>query len=332
MATTTGLVEGSSTGAIRERLRRARVTWTGQFEGLTVFALEMGGEGCPVPGVLLDDGLARGATVSEVSEREAPGAVAVRNPLAEPLVVLDGDLLTGGSHDRVADATVVVGPGATLEVPVSCVERERREAPQAGLALAPWAAPPYIRRRKTCCAARSGHAGEARPDPVLLWEDVIAYHLCLSGRAKGGPLAAAFRARAFEVERYSGAVAIPADVPADGIAAAVGGRVVALEAFGSRELLRAYAPRGVRGYALDALLAACLRQLGAGGRSAERAARQDLVKLLDDLACAPEGAFRLRPSRGGGVDLRLASERATGSGLVFEGHLVAFAAFPLGGE
>ena len=75
---------------------------------------------------LLEEGLLHGrTTISEVDERGRVGTVRVRHEGARLLLLVDGEQILGAKQNRVFNASFLVPPGASVDLPVSCVERER---------------------------------------------------------------------------------------------------------------------------------------------------------------------------------------------------------------
>lgn len=75
--------------------------------------------------VTLSEALATGTfTVAERDGGRVPELVAV-NKGQKAVLVLDGEELIGAKQNRVANTTVLISAGASVVLPVSCVERGR---------------------------------------------------------------------------------------------------------------------------------------------------------------------------------------------------------------
>ena len=96
----------------------------------------------------LDEALPRGFRVREVGEAGLVPELLVENPLAEDVLLYDGEELLGAKQNRILNVTVLVGGGSKLPIPVSCVEEGRWAARSASFAAAPHTANPRVRRRK----------------------------------------------------------------------------------------------------------------------------------------------------------------------------------------
>jgi hypothetical protein len=69
--------------------------------------------------------LCKQTTVTEVSEAGAVDRVLVRHGGTRPLLLLHGEEVVGAKQNRIFNASFVIAPGTTAEVPVSCVESGR---------------------------------------------------------------------------------------------------------------------------------------------------------------------------------------------------------------
>src|SRR5687768_1685391 len=72
---------------------------------------------------LLAEALGHGeAMVTEVGQGQV-NTVRVEHRGLAPLLLLDGEEVIGAKQNRVFNASFLVAPGSTVEVPVSCVEK-----------------------------------------------------------------------------------------------------------------------------------------------------------------------------------------------------------------
>src|SRR4051812_33848185 len=122
------------------------------------------------PYVTLDEALPLGFRIREVSEAGAVPELLVENPLAQDVLLYDGEELVGAKQNRILNVSVLVEAGSKLPIPVSCVEEGRWHAQSAAFGAAPHTAHPRLRRRK----AEALHAeplarGIAQAD---VWEEV----------------------------------------------------------------------------------------------------------------------------------------------------------------
>ena len=63
--------------------------------------------------------------ITEVSESGSVPNLSVKNSGELPVLILDGEEVKGAKQNRVLNSTIMVAPGVTTTIPVSCVERGR---------------------------------------------------------------------------------------------------------------------------------------------------------------------------------------------------------------
>jgi hypothetical protein len=116
------------------------------------------------------------ATVSEVSESGDVNRVLVRHEGPRPLLLLAGEELFGAKQNRVLNASFLVAPGSTTEIPASCVERGRWRYSSREFSSWGTTAVSQVRSRSLERVSRSimtGGAQDAQQSHV--WRDVDAY-------------------------------------------------------------------------------------------------------------------------------------------------------------
>jgi len=165
-----GSFAGDGVGGWLGRLRLGESRREGRLE---IAPLLCDGDEAP-RGVLLGS-QALEAGLLEIAER-GEGVVQellARNRGELPVAVLEGDTLVGCKQNRVVAHSVIVAPGASLGVPVGCMERgrwshETRHFSSGGMKMAP-----DVRRRTVLDVKASSQAsGEKRLDQSRLWSDV----------------------------------------------------------------------------------------------------------------------------------------------------------------
>jgi hypothetical protein len=99
--------------------------------------------------------------VTETSEAGSVPELVVSNPLAEDVLLYDGEELLGAKQNRILNVSVLVAGKTTLSIPVSCVEQGRWRHVSADFAAASHISHAQLRRRKGreagCRSARPRH-------------------------------------------------------------------------------------------------------------------------------------------------------------------------------
>ena len=259
-----------------------------------------------------------GAFVKELEQGASVNRLLVGNPTDSAFLLYEGEQVIGAQQDRAMDSNVLVGVGAQIEVPVSCVEAGRWDGRRHNehFAPAPHADDPSLRRVKRESALRSTEQGLAgRPAQGEVWDEVgsrLRHFGVDSQSSKFGDL---FEQRRGEI----GALADDIEPVTDqvGALACVGGAPIALDVVGRPEVFAALHDRLVRGYSLDAI--------SAGPARGEIA---DPTVAGAFLARALTASRRMVDTPGLGEARTLVGPRIVGSSLSHAGELVALCAFP----
>ncbi len=264
------------------------------------------------------DAIGHGAFVKELDRGASVNRLVVGNPTDRALLLYEGEQVVGAQQDRALDSNVLVGAGAQIEVPVSCVEQGRWDGRRRDEHFAPamQADDPSLRRIKRESALRSAEQGLAgRPAQGEVWQEVgsrLRRFAVASENSKFGDL---FEQRSGEI----GALADDIEAVTDqvGALACVGGAPIALDVVSRPEVFRALHDRLARGYALDAL------SVGLARAEAADASVADAF-----LARALTASRRPVETPGLGAAHSLVGPRVVGSTLSLEDELVALCAFP----
>ena len=213
-------------------LRLGEPTQTGS---LTAVPLLRSGEVADAE--LLEEGIDQGHTVvKEVDDAGVVNIVTVSHIGQKPLLLLGGEQILGAKQNRVFNASFLVGPGTSVRIPVSCVERGRwrhqsREF-QAGHTTLTSTARTRILRRVTR-STLSGRGGYDA-DQHAVWRDVDDYLTTSRVRSPTGSFADGYASRARTVEQQIESLSpVPDQV---GVAFLHGGRFLCLDVLGSPAL------------------------------------------------------------------------------------------------
>lgn len=296
---------GDSQGRSPDRLKEGKAVTVREwrvadpitYENLSVFPVVARQWADTSAFVTLDEALARGEAVVTESGGEiirrtrdgwpaplsVPQGGAQVNQLvlihrgSKPLVLLAGEVVTGGKQDRVVAKDRVVPPGAEpLPLDVFCVERGRWAGASAQFAAAKVMVHPSVREKaavdkdqsEVWAAVRSGSTasggvvgGVAASAPAAISGDTLGRviaseaqsesYIKVYQRSRVGQSVESF---AEEVERRF--VRATRELKGErvvGVIIAYGGEVAWADAFGSAELFAGYWPKLLRSYVVEAL-------------------------------------------------------------------------------
>lgn len=248
----------------------------------------------------LGEALARGLTVTEVDADGAVGALQVANPLAEPVLLYEGEELTGAKQNRIVRVTTLVEAHAVVELAVDCVERGRWAWRTQGFAAAPRAAYPALRSER--------HRGGGQAE---VWRNVTAKAGRLRSHSPTEAQEAIYAGHARSLDEY--AAALPRVGGQSGVLVGLGGEMACLDFVSRPDVFAGLYPKLLRGYALDAL------------EAKERALGPDEARAF--VARLARTASFLSVQPGTGTARRFAGD-VVGAELAAYGEVVALSAFP----
>lgn len=105
-----------------ENLYTGEPVQVGQLKVTPVFIRE----DAALPFLEFEEALGRGLVeVTEVSEGGSVPNLFVRNRAERDVLIVDGEMLVGAKQNRIVNTTIVVPAGASVEIPVTCVEQGR---------------------------------------------------------------------------------------------------------------------------------------------------------------------------------------------------------------
>lgn len=282
---------------------------------LTLFPL-LGGERRAPRYLTLDQALAEGhLRIEEVSDAGSVTTLRAVNDGKHAVLLLDGEELVGAKQNRVLNLSILVPPGKTLEIPVSCVEQGRWGYHSPELSTSGAAHNARGRAAKTRSVSESLHSrGEARSDQCEVWAGIAAKAERMGVDSPTLAMADLYQGHQTRVEDYVKALAPVAGQR--GALFAIDGVAIGLDLFDSSDTLAALLPKLVRSFALDAIETAGAEHPAAPPETAER--------FLGELRAAEGEGF---PAVGLGRDLRLTSPTLSGAALVLDGTLIHLCAF-----
>ena len=300
-------------------LRDLRTGTVHRVSNLTIFTLHR--EEPADPCLLLSEATDMGTVeVGEVSEGGRVPEILVRNRSDRRILILQGEILEGARQNRTANTDVLVAPKSDLVIPVSCIEQGRWRYRSRHFSSEGAVIHPELRAAVNREVTRNIRE-EGKPDASQgeVWGMVAAKMRTLGVSSPTASLSEAFEKARPRFADYEALV--PHLRGAQGLAAAIGERIVLVEVFETAHQLELLAEKLIDSLAADALEE--LNERGDQPTPSEGAVR----RLLDDLAGAEATES---PGVGLGTDVRLDAADCFGSGLVFEGRLVHLAAYPGG--
>ncbi len=299
--------------SIGELLKGVSVGEPCEAGGLQVFPLSWAPDG-GADYVTLDEAVSAGMLeITEVSDGGSVPQLRLTNKAARPVFLMAGEHLSGGKQNRVLNASLLAAAGASMPIPVTCVERGRW-AHRSGHFEGSHSSSHSALRKMMHGQVRRGYheTGTPTSDQGEVWREV--------DRKLGETMSSSdtmYLHKAYEdtaaaltptVER------LPAPEGAHGAAFAYGGKVIGFDLFDRPTTLAALWPKLVLAYAIDARVAGEAPPVTAAG-------------VREWLASAPTCREDVFPSPGLGEDVRLEGAALEAACLRVDGrplHVEAF--------
>jgi hypothetical protein len=295
----------------------------------------------------LEEALQRNlVAITEQPQAQVPGLLAV-SVADEPVVLVNGEQVIGGLQNRVLNTTILLAPHAELTIPVTCVESGRWHgadyratqavadegdgAPQDGETrlrrqsafTSGDAAYASLRKMHTKAVSSSLTSGAGhRSDQAAVWGSVAARlqdteteafspSSAMEALYRAPERASALRESLEALKRPEGAI---------GFVAILHGTPLGAELFADEALAAAYWEKLARSYVIEALDAGAAETADAANPATEAG---EMGLLADALAAD----VQVHPSPGLGADARIAGQRVSGAGLVYEGRAIHLSLF-----
>jgi hypothetical protein len=268
------------------------------FRGLAIFPLYPT-EAPTAEYVGLDEAMARGLAIHEVDQAGNIQLLLLENRLAERVLLFPGEELVGAKQNRVVEHPILVEAGASVKVPVHCVERGRWAYRSRSFAPAPRAAYPALRK-----AQKLGQSA--------VWAEVGAKSARMDSSSPTDAAEQLYLDHRASLDEYL--QALPRLDGQAGVLVGIAGRLVCVDYVSRPDVFAGLYLKLLRGYALEAI-----------EMPVDRPLRKAAVgRFLGELELA-QRTERVAVGLGQRGDL---TEYAVGSELVVGGEVVAVTAFP----
>ena len=273
-------------------------------------------DGLPVEYELFAE--AQRAGTAEVTEVGAEGAVPVleaRSSSQVPVLLVEGEILTGLKQNRVLNTTILVPPRTTLEVPVACVEAGRWHRATGKAKRADYSLSAKLRAfKKPSEVQRARSTGHFMADQEMVWQGVAQ---TLGSHGVSSPTFAYSeieKARGNEIEDLLHSLEpLPGQA---GVLAYLGGEPLSLDVFDRASTLTHLWHELAGSYVVDALI------------SDQRGKTIGLDEAAVWIGSLVEGETSCHPGVGLGETVLITSPRHCVSALVEDGVPVHIAAYP----
>lgn len=254
-------------------------------------------------------------SITEVTEGGSVPELEVKNHAKIPVLLLDGEELSGAKQNRVLNTTILLKELCETVIPVSCTEHGRWSYRSANFEESGHIMSAKLRRIKNASVYENlKSANSFKSDQGAVWDE-IAIQACIN---KVSPVTGAMKdvleAKQEDLDAFLEHLPIVADQ--EGLIVLVNGQVVGLDRVSRASAFSMLHPKLIRSYVMDALTEKPVRAEETPGKKAD-----EFLKRI--LQCA-EQRF---DSVGYGQDYRYEGKKIVGSALVHEGVVIHMAFF-----
>ena len=240
-------------------------------------------------------------------EHSTVNTVSCKNDSVTPLILIDGDEITGAMQNRIINDTLLIPAQSTLNIPVSCTEHGRwhtRGEGEASRTLKPslYSANHSTRSRKS----RASY--EERDYQGEVWDSISEFESRSNFKSMTSALNDSYENLKDKQNDYLKKFNI--EDGQNGVIFIVNGELKGLELFYNHSIYKQYHEKLCRSYIIEAIVEK---------KSVENIDRLELMKLLEKIS---DSEFKSKKSIGLGDNLKFSNDFGSGSGLVWEDELI----------
>lgn len=253
--------------------------------------------------------------VTEVSASGSVPELLAKNNADIPILLLDGEELSGAKQNRVLNATILLREKSETVIPVSCTEHGRwhynkADFEDSGIVMAKKARENKVRG----VTQNLRNDRSYRSDQGRVWDDIAFMSREIGVDSATGAMRDVYESQKASLDEYL--KAFPLQEGQKGILTLIGGTVVGFDIVALSSAYADLHAKLIMSYAMDAVA----DRRKANGTDHERSARQ----FLQAVFLCREEKYR---SVGYGTDYRFENETAVGSALVNLERVVHMAFF-----
>ena len=268
--------------------------------------------------ITLKEALERGTfTVTEISECGSVPELKVINKGDTPVLLLDGEELSGAKQNRVLNTTVLIAGNSETVIPVSCTEHGRWSYISSEFRDSDVMMAYSIKRKKAGSIIRSiRESGQFRSNQSEVWDDIQDMAEKAKVNSDTGAMKDVFESKEKELDDYLNAFTLYNGQR--GMIVMINGALMGFDILSLSSAYKVLHPKLLKSYAMEALL-------------------NKKKKNIQPLAAIAQGFLRdvtscdetQHKSVGLGMDHRFEGKEKVGSALVHEDAVIHMAFFTL---
>ena len=240
-------------------------------------------------------------------EHSTVNTVSCKNDSVTPLILIDGDEITGAMQNRIINDTLLIPAQSTLNIPVSCTEHGRWHTRGEGEASRTFKPSLYSANHSTR-SRKSRASYEERDYQGEVWDSISEIESRSNFKSMTSALNDSYENLKDKQNDYLKKFNI--EDGQNGVIFIVNGELKGLELFYNHSIYKQYHEKLCRSYIIEAIVEK---------KSVENIDRLELMKLLEKIS---DSEFKSKKSIGLGDNLKFSNDFGSGSGLVWEDELI----------
>lgn len=256
-------------------------------------------------------------TVSEMTKGGTVPELKVINKGEKPVLLLDGEELSGAKQNRVLNTTILLKEKLETIIPVSCTEHGRWSYSSSHFEESGYIMSAKLRGVKNASVCENLKAESVfRSDQGAVWDEIDAQAKANKVNAPTGAMRCVMEEKQEDMDSYLEHFPLVTDQ--NGLLVMVNGSVVGLDMVSRRQAFEILHPKLIKSYVMDALT---VRQMKGKEASQEKA-----DAFLNKILQCKENTF---DSVGYGRDYRYEGQKIVGSALVHDSTVIHAAFFQI---
>ena len=240
-------------------------------------------------------------------EHSTVNTVSCKNDSVTPLILIDGDEITGAMQNRIINDTLLIPAKSTINIPVSCTEHGRWHTKGEGAESRTFKPSLYSANHSTR-SRKSRASYEERDYQGEVWDSISEFESRSNFKSMTSALNDSYENLKDKQNDYLSKFHI-ADGQ-NGVIFIVNGEVKGLELFYNHSIYKQYHEKLCRSYIIEAIVEK---------KSVDNIDRLELMKVLENIS---NSEFKSHKSIGLGDNLKFSNDFGSGSGLVWEDELI----------
>ena len=240
-------------------------------------------------------------------EHSTVNTVSCKNDSVTPLILIDGDEITGAMQNRIINDTLLIPAKSTINIPVSCTEHGRWHTKGEGAESRTFKPSLYSANHSTR-SRKSRASYEERDYQGEVWDSISEFESRSNFKSMTSALNDSYENLKDKQNDYLNKFHI--EDGQNGVIFIVNGEVKGLELFYNHSIYKEYHEKLCRSYIIEAIVEK---------KSVDNIDRLELMKVLENIS---QSEFKSKKSIGLGDNLKFSNDFGSGSGLVWEDELI----------